>query len=174
MAPFVVPGSKGVELTREGSVVSTYKAPLMRPTRTITPGEILVRGFGEAVYSVKTPEERASEMRADDLSDLRNAILRRQEWMAAQLLLNGGYEINGFADDGKTAKIDNISFPAGLLKTSWSFLGKMLGISPPQLRLMSCSRCLTRFPVIRTEFRRLPSALELLQTCCSTTLRSRK
>lgn len=124
MAPFVVPGSKGVELTREGSVVSTYKAPLMRPTRTITPGEILVRGFGEAVYSVKTPEERASEMRADDLSDLRNAVLRRQEWMAAQLLLNGGYEINGFADDGKTAKIDNISFSGWAAENKLVLSGK--------------------------------------------------
>lgn len=111
MAPFVVPGTKGVNMARNGSTIRSYKAPLMKPKRTIEPADILMRGFGETVYSTKTPEERAAEIRARDLNELVDMCVRRQEWMAAQLLLNGSYSIEGYADDGKAQKVDTISFP---------------------------------------------------------------
>lgn len=110
MAPFVVPGGAGVNITRAGSVMRTYKAPLMKPQMPITPYDVAARGFGESITSTKTPEERAIEMRADDMLTLGDTILRRQEWMAAQLLVNGGYDIEGYADDGNTTKIDTLSF----------------------------------------------------------------
>ena len=40
MAPFVVPGSKGVNMSRNGSQIRSYKAPLMRPKRTIEASDI--------------------------------------------------------------------------------------------------------------------------------------
>ena len=45
MAPFVVPGSKGVNMSRNGSQIRSYKAPLMRPKRTIEASDIERRGF---------------------------------------------------------------------------------------------------------------------------------
>ncbi len=107
MAPFIVPNTKGVNVSRVGSELRVYKAPLMRPKRVIAVDDVMARGFGEGVYSTKTPEERAVEMRARDLADLQDMIARRQEWMAAQLLINGSYKIEGVADDGVTQKIDN-------------------------------------------------------------------
>lgn len=50
MAPFVVPGSKGVNMSRNGSQIRSYKAPLMRPKRTIEASDIERRGFGEDIY----------------------------------------------------------------------------------------------------------------------------
>lgn len=110
MAPFVVPGTKGVNVAREGSQIRQYKAPIMKPKRVIEVNDVMRRGFGEDVYSTRTPEQRAQEMRARDLADLMDMCVRRQEWMAANLLINGSYEVAGYADDGRTAKIDTVSF----------------------------------------------------------------
>ena len=110
MAPFAVPGSKGVNLAREGSEIKTYTPPLMKPKRVISIDDVEARGFGETIYSTKTPAERAAELRAKDLGDLRNACIRRQEYMAAKLLIDGAYECAGFADDGQNKVVDTISF----------------------------------------------------------------
>lgn len=120
MAPFVVPGGKGVNMARTGSIIRSYKAPLMRPKRNIEPADIIMRGFGETIYSTKTPAERAAEIRARDLSELIDMCTRRQEWMAAQLLINGEYDVQGFADDGSIAHVDTISFPEFSNKTTLS------------------------------------------------------
>lgn len=110
MAPFVVNGSKGVNIARSGSQVRTYKPPMMRPKRIIELNDVLQRGFGETVYSTRTPAERAAEMRAKDLQELQEACARREEWMAAQCLLNGEYEVKGFADDGVATVVNTVSF----------------------------------------------------------------
>lgn len=110
MAPFVVPGSKGVNMARNGSKIRTYKPPIMKPKRTIEVSDVMRRGFGEDIYSKRTPAERAQEMRAQDMAELIDMNVRRQEWMAAQLLINGGFECKGYADDGKTAVVDTVTF----------------------------------------------------------------
>lgn len=110
MAPFAVPGSKGVNLARSGSEIRSYTPPLMKPKRTISVEDVENRGFGETIYSTKSPAERAAEMRAKDLVDLRNTCYRRQEYMAAQLLINGAYECKGFADDGTSKVVNTLTF----------------------------------------------------------------
>lgn len=110
MAPFIVPGSKGVNSARTGSTVQTYKAPIIKPKRNITVSDVETRGFGENVYSQLSPEDRAMQLRAKDLLELQDEIARRKEWMAAQLLLNGSYTIEGYADDGKNVVVDTVNF----------------------------------------------------------------
>lgn len=110
MAPFVVPGSKGVNMVRSGSKIRTYKPPIMKPKRTIEVNDVMRRGFGEDIYSTRTPAERAQEMRAQDMAELIDMNTRRQEWMGAQLLINGGFECRGYADDGKTVVVDTVTF----------------------------------------------------------------
>lgn len=111
MAPFVVPGTKGVNMGRSGTEIRTYKAPIIKPRRIIEAADLSKRSFDENVYSKKTPQQRAQEVRARDIKELCNQIDRRKEWMAAQLLINGKYDIEGYADDGKTVVIDTIAFP---------------------------------------------------------------
>ena len=110
LAPFVVPGTKGVNVSRGGSQLRVYKAPLMKPKRVIEASDIMRRGFGETVYSQRTPAERAQELRARDMAELIDTITRREEWMAAQVLINGSCQIKGYADDGKTELIDTLTF----------------------------------------------------------------
>ena len=110
LAPFVVPGTKGVNVGRNGSQLRTYKAPLMKPKRVIEASDIMRRGFGETVYSQRTPAERAQELRARDMAELVDTIARSEEWMAAQVLINGSCQIKGYADDGKTELIDTLTF----------------------------------------------------------------
>ena len=120
MAPFVGPGSKGANMSRNGSKIRSYKAPLMRPKRMIEASDIERRGFGEDIYSQRTPAERAQEMRALDIAELIDSCIRRQEWMAAQLLINGAYECKGYADDGETVVVDTIEFAEFDNKTTLS------------------------------------------------------
>lgn len=110
MAPFVVPGGKGVNMGREGFVTKSYKAPIMRPKRTLNADQLRQRLAGESVYSTRTPQERAEEYRAQDLAELIDMCARREEYMAAKLLIEGQYDIEGFADDGQKKLVDTISF----------------------------------------------------------------
>ena len=110
LAPFVVKGSKGINMARENSWIETYTPPMVGPRRVITPEDLEHRTFGEAVYSTKTPAQRAAEMQARDLVELRDMIINRKNKMAADILTTGKCDIEGFADDGKTILLDTVEF----------------------------------------------------------------
>lgn len=95
MAPFVSPRSQGKVMDREGFTTKSFKPAMIKPQRIITGDDINKRSMGEGVYSVKSPDERAAEILAQDLTDLDNAITRREEWMAAQILFTGKVDIIG-------------------------------------------------------------------------------
>ena len=110
MAPFIVSGSKGVNMGREGFTTRDYKAPMMAPKMTLTPEILKKRMAGETVYSTRTPQQRAEEYRAKDLADMIAMCTRRQEWMAAQALCYGAFDVKGYADDGKLQQTDKVTF----------------------------------------------------------------
>ena len=111
LAPFVVKGGRGVNMARENSWIETYTPPMVAPRRVITPEDLEHRAFGENIYSVKTPAQRAAEMQARDLVELRDMIINRKNKMAADILTTGQCVIEGYADDGKTVVLDTVSFP---------------------------------------------------------------
>ena len=76
LAPFVTRGTKGINMKRDTVESQFYKAPMMGPRRVLDPDVINERGFGEGIYSSKTPEERAADAQAYDLTDLQNKIGR--------------------------------------------------------------------------------------------------
>ena len=51
-----------------------------------------------------------SELQARDFRELQAMIVNRKNKMAAELLTSGEVTVSGFADDGKTAKEDKITF----------------------------------------------------------------
>lgn len=111
LAPFVVDeGNHGVEMSRSGSTINLYVPPMVAPRRTITSRDIEQRGFGETIYSTRTPAQRAAEIQARDLSSLQAMIVNRKNQMAAEILTTGSYTIKGLADDAKTAKNATINF----------------------------------------------------------------
>lgn len=111
LAPFVVKGSKGVNINRGGSRIQSYRAPMVGPRRTIGLGDIELRQFGETpIFSTVKPEERAARMQANDLVELLRLIQNRKAKMAADILQTGQMTIRGYADDGQTVEEDTIIF----------------------------------------------------------------
>lgn len=111
LAPYIVKGSKGVNIARDSAQAKFYKAPLMGPRRVLSIQDIESRMFGETpIYSTMKPEERAARLQAQDLVDLRKMIANRKNKMAADILQTGETVVKGYADDGKTFVSDVIKF----------------------------------------------------------------
>lgn len=127
LAPYVVKGSKGVNINRGTSRISSYKAPMVAPRRTIGLGDIELRQFGEQpIFSTTRPEERAARMQANDLVELLRLIQNRKNKQAADILQTGKTTIKGYADDGVTIEEDEIIFDwNGLINptTDWDQAG---------------------------------------------------
>ena len=121
LAPFVVKGGHGVNVSRERTQVKIYACPMLAPRRVIGLNDIEMRQFGETpAFSTLTPEDRAAQMLARDLVDLRRMIINRQAAMAAELLQTGKVTIKGYADDGQTVIEDVIDFETNaVVNKSW-------------------------------------------------------
>lgn len=117
LAPFLSAGS-GVEVGRDESDIRFYKPPIMAPKRIITGYDVNGRAFGEQILGSKTPAERASELQARDFRELQAMIINRKNKMAADILVHGEVTISGFADDGKTAKSDKITYSGWTQETT--------------------------------------------------------
>lgn len=123
LAPFIVKGAHGVNVSRDGSKVDVYQPPMMGARRIVSPEDVEARGFGENVYSTATPAQRAAAIQAKDLSDLQEMIINRKNKMAADILTTGKTEIKGYADDGQEVVTDTVSFDwtqEAKVATAWS------------------------------------------------------
>ena len=111
LAPYIVDGARGVNVSRQGSTFRVYAPPTVAPRRLITHRDVTKRGFGEMPYfSTVSAEERQSKMQADDLIDLMGMIQNRKEQMASELLTTGAITVDGYADDGQLRRIDRIEY----------------------------------------------------------------
>lgn len=98
MAPFVARTTGGITVGRNGFQTDTYETPYTAPQRALTKNDITPRMMGENIYSTRTPEQRAQELLAKDLIELDEMIIRREEWMCREILLNGLVTIKGWVD----------------------------------------------------------------------------
>ena len=104
MAPFVVPGAGGVLMPRDGYETREIGFCTIAPEREIDLPAITGRSFGENVLGAMTPEQRAKKMIVKDLTEMRQAIQRRREWMARQVLLTGKLNIFRYTQEGRDLK----------------------------------------------------------------------
>jgi hypothetical protein len=102
MAPFVSSGGSGVNMARTGHETKSYKPPKMMPKRALSIENLNKRGFGEELYSTRTPAQREAEIRARDMAELADMNTRRIEWMGCQLMVGGSFTAKGYSDDGVT------------------------------------------------------------------------
>lgn len=102
VAPFVSPRKGGITIHRDGSYMVRYTPPFIAPRRTLTIDELKVRGFGEALMSKLTPQQRESVTMLRDLEELSEMITRREEVMAAEILTTNKCIMKHYADDLKT------------------------------------------------------------------------
>jgi len=109
LAPFVSPVVEGKVMDKRGYTTRSYTPPYIKPKFASGAQEILNRAAGEIVYvSGQSAAERAASKLGEELAELDETITRREEWMAAQALINGsvnvvGDGINDVIDFGRAA-----------------------------------------------------------------------
>lgn len=111
LAPYVVAGSRGVNINRGTSKIMEFSAPMFGARRVIGQKDVEMRQFGELpVFSTLKPEDRARVMQAQDLNDLLALHANRKERMAAEILQYGKTTMRAYADDGKVTEVEEIDF----------------------------------------------------------------
>lgn len=98
MAPVVLPRKGSVSVEREGYSTEKMTPVLIAPSRPLTIDDLNKKGFGENLFSDRTPAERQAEILVQDLADFDQMITTREEYMVAQLIFNNGYVLKQYAD----------------------------------------------------------------------------
>jgi hypothetical protein len=106
MAPCVMPRKKGITIARDGYRTQRYTPPYIAPQRALTIDDLNRKGFGESLYSEITPEQREAQVLGQDLTEFDTMIATREEYIAAQALLNNGYVLRHYADEYGSDKYD--------------------------------------------------------------------
>ena len=118
LAPFVAPRKGGVTILRNGYTMERYTPPFVAPRRALTIDDLNKRGFGEALYSQLTPAQRQQVLLMKDASELGDFITRREEAMAAEVMLTGGCVMKHIADDADAGDEMEIRFYNGEVNPS--------------------------------------------------------
>lgn len=113
MAAFVAPRVGDIPVDRNGYEVHEYQPAYIGLSRVLTLDDLAKRGFGEAIYSEASAQERAARIMAKDLVDLENRITRREEWMAVQTIINNGCTMQEYIDSKTTGETNIVKFYDG-------------------------------------------------------------
>ena len=95
LAPFVHPRLGSKTILNIGYETKSYTAPLIAPKKITTEDDLTTRSAGENPYSGRTPADRAVQKLADDMTELREMIVRREEWMCSKVIFGGKIPIIG-------------------------------------------------------------------------------
>lgn len=95
LAPFVSPVVQGQVRKDRGFTTTTFEPAYVKPKHVLDPTKPFKRRAGERIGGDMTPQARHDAAVAQLLSDERDEILRRLEWMAAQSLVFGKYTVEG-------------------------------------------------------------------------------
>lgn len=98
MAPVVLPRQGSISVERDGYTTNRMAPPLIAPSRPLTIDDLNKKGFGENLFSDRTPEQRQAEILAQDLADFDDMITAREEDMAAACIFDNGYVLKQYAD----------------------------------------------------------------------------
>ncbi len=118
LAPFVAPRKGGVTILRNGYTMERYTPPFVAPKRALTIDDLKKKNFGEALYSKLTPAQRQNVLLMKDAEELGDFITRREEAMAAEIMLNGGCVMKHIADDADAGDEMEIRFYSGEVNPS--------------------------------------------------------
>lgn len=98
-APFVAPRKGGITIMRDGYTMKRFTPSYIAPKRPLTIDDLNRRGFGEALYTTLTPEQRQGVIMLGDLDELRNMNSRRKEAMAAEVIFTNACKMDEYVDD---------------------------------------------------------------------------
>ena len=98
LAPVVLPRKGSISVEREGYTVEKMVPPLVAPSRPLTIDDLNKKGFGEHLFSDRTPAERQAEILIQDLADFDEMHTNREEYIAAKCMFENGYILRQYAD----------------------------------------------------------------------------
>ena len=98
LAPVVLPIKGGIPVAREGYETEEMTPPLIAPERILSADHLMKRMYGESIVGGMSPEQRQALYLANDIKELDRMIDNREEYMAAETLVNNGYILKQYAD----------------------------------------------------------------------------
>lgn len=98
MAPVVLPRKGSIDVAREGYRTDKMAPPLVAPSRPLTIDDLNKKGFGENLFSNRTPAQRQAEILVQDLADFDRMHTNREEYIAAKCIFDNGYVLKQYAD----------------------------------------------------------------------------
>ena len=129
MAAFVSARAGDIPMDRRGYEIHEYQPAFIAPSRLLTLDELRKRGFGEAIYANSTPAQRAARLQLGDLTDMDRRIVRREEWMCAQTMINNACTMQTYIDDKTEGEklyvkfFDDASDHTYTVATKWNATG---------------------------------------------------
>jgi len=106
LAPIVEEKKGGIPVSRSGYKGERFTPPYIAPERPLTMDDLKKKGFGEDMFSGKTPEDRVAEILGRDLRELDEMISNREEQMASSLLTTNEVTMKVYADDYNGQEVD--------------------------------------------------------------------
>ena len=144
MAAFVSDRASDIPMERRGYEIHEYQPARIAPSRPLSADDLEKRGFGEALYSTSTPAERAARLILDDMTDMEQRIVRREEWMCAQTMINNACTMQHYIDDKTKGEVRHVQFYGGTsdhtytVATKWSETSSnILGDGRAMARMLS-------------------------------------
>ena len=98
MAPFMVERANPINVSRQGYEIHDYEPVCIKQSRNLTADDLKKRGFGEAILSDSTEEQRAAKLVSDDLALLERRFTRTEELLCANTMLNNGFTVDEMID----------------------------------------------------------------------------
>lgn len=139
LAPIVEEKKGGIPVSRSGYKGERFTPPYIAPERPLTMDDLKKKGFGEDIFSGKTPEDRVAEILRRDIIELDEMISNREEQMAASLLTSNQVVMKVYADDYNGNEVDTYTlkmYDGGTDPSAYS-LGSGVNWATNSTRIMS-------------------------------------
>ena len=95
LAPFVAPTVQGKVMRHEGFTTKRFAPAYVKPKSVVEPNRVFKRRPGEPYTGTMSPEARHNAIVADILMEHRKMHARREEWMAANAIINDAIVVAG-------------------------------------------------------------------------------
>ena len=95
LAPFVSPNVRAPAMRNPGFQAKDFQPAYVKPKHAVDMTKPFRRRAGERINGSMTPLQRYDLAISDNMQLEDDAITRREEWMAAQILLNGSVVVEG-------------------------------------------------------------------------------
>lgn len=100
-APWVHPRIHGKTLARKGYIAKTIQPGTIKVARTISIEDLKKKAFGEQLFTPLAPEQRLQALITKDLTEMRQAIVRRKEAMCAQIMFSNACVMKEYIDENR-------------------------------------------------------------------------